>query len=185
MNDIISRSRSAGECGAAFSFLSRLKAICSDIGKREREAAEIIVQLHAFGMSERKIAAEIGRSDTWVHRLRDWAARRYEGTPFGPQSKEARTRKAAYAPKQAEAADNVVQFPTSEPDANDAQRAKENADADAHAASLIKLIGAKHAGLAFEFLESILRDNPFLALKIIRAGKQCLRRVRTVTAGRR
>ena len=185
MNDIAFRSKlsgqsgrlatpATGECVAAFTLLSRLKVICTgSMRECEREAADLIAQLHATGMSERKIAAEIGRSDTWVHFLRDWAARGFEGTPFGPKSKKARD--AASSGKQAEAADNVVRFPTSEPDSDDARREKENADADAHAASLIKLIGAKNAALAFEFLEQTLRDNPFLALKIIRAGKQRLR----------
>jgi hypothetical protein len=160
-----------GECVAAFTLLSRLQVICTgSMRECEREAADLIAQLYATGMSERKIAAEIGRSDTWVHFLRNWAARGFEGTPFGPKSKKARD--AASSGKQAEAADNVVPFPKSEPDSDDARREKENADADAHAAGLIKLIGPKHAGLAFDFLDPILRQNPFMVLKIMRAGKQ-------------
>lgn len=186
---------STGECVAVFTLLSKLKFICIDMREREREAADIIVQLHASGMSERAIAAEIGRSGTWVHYLRDWAARDYEGTPFGPQSKEARRRRNdAQAPKQA--TDNVVPFPTSQPDA-DASRSSETSGstaivrqrneyvaADAAVAAIIDAIGSEKARIVFcERLGPTLADNPFLILKIIRVLEQRLRGAGTVMVG--
>lgn len=198
MSDLATPSR--GPCVAVFNLLGRLKSICRDIREREREAAGIIVELHGSGMSERKIAAEIGRSPPWVHALRSWAARGYAGTPFGPQSKEARRRrKDAQAPKRQA---TVIPFPTWQPDADaiaadphaephtktitddQARRQQEDAAAAAHAAAFIELIGAENSWLVGEFLEPILAQNPFLILKILRALK-LLRGVGTVMAGRR
>jgi hypothetical protein len=51
--------------------------------KTPRGVAECVAALHKRGLSQRKIAAEIGRSPAWVTRLLQWQRGGYVGDAFG------------------------------------------------------------------------------------------------------
>lgn len=69
-----------------------------------KRGVEKMAEAERLGASHRDIAKAVGKSASWVNRMLKWRERDYrDNTPFGPQSKEARRRKARVeATKQAE-----------------------------------------------------------------------------------
>jgi hypothetical protein len=59
------------------------------------ETAARLVQAQADGLTQRQMAALVGRSKAWVNRVLQWEADGCADTPFGPEAKAKRRRKAA------------------------------------------------------------------------------------------
>jgi len=76
--------------------LNRAKVNIEAGEDRFRQAAEDIATASEQGATQHQIAETVGKSQAWVNGLLKWRSAGYQDTPFGPQSKASRARRADY-----------------------------------------------------------------------------------------
>src|SRR4051794_35772324 len=75
--------------------LFQAKIAVHDGERSFRAAAEHMARAQALGAKQRQIADAVGKTVGWVNRLLQWRKSEYKDeTPFGPQSKASRERRA-------------------------------------------------------------------------------------------